>query len=125
MTITTDASLLGWGAHSRADLAQGQWTHSEQQQTINFLELRAICLGFLHFQSKVEGKHVLLLMDNMTAKAHVNRQGGTRSRRLMIEAQRLLGWVESHLLSVWAKHIAVTANVTADWLSRSQVDQAE
>ncbi|XP_013926580.1 PREDICTED: cyclin-dependent kinase 12-like [Thamnophis sirtalis] len=43
----------------------------------------------------------------------------------MKEAQLRLSWAEEHLLSIRAEHIAGTDNVTADWLSRSQVDHAE
>lgn len=68
-----------------------------RRNDINFLELRAIRLGLLHFHSAVEGKYVLILTDNITLKAHINRQGRTRSKRLMMEAQQLVSWAETHL----------------------------
>ncbi|XP_013928118.1 PREDICTED: DNA-dependent protein kinase catalytic subunit [Thamnophis sirtalis] len=34
VVVTTDASLLGWGAHSQGQLAQGQWSQREAAHTI-------------------------------------------------------------------------------------------
>lgn len=106
-------------------MAQGQWTQEEANRSINWLELRAIRLVLLSFQQYIADQHVLVLTDNITAKAHVNRQGGTRSRDLMLEASVLGTWAESNLLSIVAEHISGEANVRADWLSRAKVDQAE
>lgn len=73
----------------------------------------------------MEGHHILVLTDNIAAKAHVNRQGGMRSRALMFETEWLFNWVERHLKLLKADHILGTANVRADWLSREQIDPAE
>lgn len=101
-TITTDASLYGWGAHLDSQVAQGRWSPVEAHSNINFLELRAI----QHFHQAVGGCHVLILTDNIMVKAHVNRQGGTRSKHLMQEARHLGRWAELHVLSLKAEHIA-------------------
>ncbi|XP_039206630.1 uncharacterized protein LOC120311329 [Crotalus tigris] len=69
--LTTDASLFGWGAHLGTHLTQGQWSHSDLAQNINWLELRAIHLALLQFSSLVKGKHVLVRTDNVAAKAHL------------------------------------------------------
>lgn len=67
--LTTDASLVGWGAHLREDWVEGTWSREETSQSINWLELRAIRLVLQHFQSL---SHVLVCTDNTTAKAHIN-----------------------------------------------------
>lgn len=67
----------------------------------------------------------MILMDNVSAKVHMNREGGTRSRTLMFEAERLFDWVGHHLLSIGVDHISGTANVRANWLSQEQIDPAE
>lgn len=90
--------------------------HRELANDINWLELRAIRMALLHFQHLVEGHHIRILTDNVTAKAHINREGGTRSRSLMEESARLF---------TWAEHISGTTNLRADWLSRQMIDQAE
>lgn len=124
LVITTDASLYGWGAHLGPHIVQGQW--SQQEQDLNIvLELRAIYLALQSFFCRLRGRDVLILMDNISAKAHMNRQGGTYSRALMHEALRLGLWAETHLASLQVAHILGTANVHADALSRFLIDQAE
>lgn len=125
VTVTSDASLFGWGGHCDSRVAQGRWSRLELSRQINWLELRAARLVLQAFLPLVRGQHVLLLTDNTTTKAHINRQGGTRSRSLMLEAETLCHWAESHLLSLTADHIAGTDNVQADWLSRATVDPSE
>lgn len=43
----------------------------------------------------LEGLHVLVQTDNMTAKAFINRQGGSHSKQLMEEASLLFQWADS------------------------------
>lgn len=69
---------------------------------INVLELRAIRLALLHFSSQVFHLSVLVCMDNVSVKAYLNNQGGSRSIALQKEANRLLKWAESHLISIRA-----------------------
>lgn len=125
MVLTLDTSLHGWGAHLHDQVAQGQWSPSDRLHSINFLELKAIQLALCHFQTALEGRHILILMDNTSAKAHVNREGGTRSQSLMFEAELLLNWAERYTLSMKADHISGVANVRADWLSRETIDPVE
>ncbi|XP_034258760.1 uncharacterized protein LOC117655422 [Pantherophis guttatus] len=125
VSITTDASLFGWGAHLGSQLAQGQWSVQERGLHINILELRAIFRALRKFAPLLRGLDVLIRTDNVAAKAHINRQGGTRSKALMREASRLFRWAESHLASIHTSHISGSANVQADALSRSVVDQTE
>ncbi|XP_060541827.1 uncharacterized protein LOC132710188 [Pantherophis guttatus] len=123
--ITMDASLQGCEAHLKHHLTQGQWSTLERSLPINLLELRAIHLALLHFQNLITSCDVLVLTDNVTAKAHVNRLGGTHSRVLMDEALLLGLWAESHLKSLRADHISGEENSQADALSRHQLDNAE
>ncbi|XP_058037816.1 uncharacterized protein LOC131197588 [Ahaetulla prasina] len=106
-------------------MAQGLWSAQERKLNINLLELRAIHKALLHFHDLVKGQDILVLTDNTTAKAHINRWGGTHSRTLMTETLTLGHWAEFNLLSLRASHISGTANVRADALSRQQIDQAE
>lgn len=106
-------------------MAQGCWSPSELQYDINWLELWAIHLALKHFHSHVKGQHVLILTDNITVKAHVNREGGTHSKPLLDEAMALTSWVEKHRVSLLAQHISGSENIQVDWLSHSPIDQAE
>lgn len=65
------------------------------------------------------------MTDNIAVKAHVNRQGGTRSKALMEEVRLLCRWAEHNVSSIRAEHIAGVDNVRADWLSRASLDHAE
>ncbi|XP_032092319.1 LOW QUALITY PROTEIN: extracellular calcium-sensing receptor-like [Thamnophis elegans] len=124
-TLTTDASLFVWGAHLENQIAQGRWTSTDLRNNINWLELRAIHLALRHFKESVAGHHILVLTDNVAAKAHVNRQGGTHSKALRKEALRLGHWAERHLQSIRAEHISGMENQQADWLSKETVDNGE
>lgn len=97
----------------------------ESLLNINLLELRAVHLALSNFRSQLAGKDVLVLTDNTTAKAHINRLGGTRSRSLMAEALQLGLWAEEHLNSIKADHISGSANIQADGLSWNLVDHGE
>uniref|UniRef100_A0A2D4J0A8 ribonuclease H n=1 Tax=Micrurus lemniscatus lemniscatus TaxID=129467 RepID=A0A2D4J0A8_MICLE len=123
--ITTDASLYGWGAHCQHLSTQGRWSQAESTKSINWLELRAVTLALHFFASEIQGQNILILTDNVTTKAHINRQGGTHSITLMQEAHRLCQWSEKNLASIRAEHISGVDNVQADWLSRTTVDQGE
>ncbi|XP_070582571.1 uncharacterized protein [Erythrolamprus reginae] len=77
LTLTTDASLSGWGAHIGQQCAQGLWsTEDLNPVNINLLELRAVFLALQHFTLLVQNKHVLVLTDNVATKAYLNHQGG-------------------------------------------------
>ncbi|XP_061480325.1 uncharacterized protein LOC133383498 isoform X1 [Rhineura floridana] len=123
--VTTDASLIGWGAHCNSQYVQGVWPNAERSRSINWLELKAVHLALCHFQSLFPLHHVLIRTDNTCVKSHLNRQGGTRSRPLQDLASLIFVWAEQHLQSLKAEHLRGILNVTADWLSRQQVFPGE
>lgn len=125
LVVTTDASLSAWGAHFQSTVAQGRWSASERQWNINYLELWAVFIALRAFWPFFVSSHVLVLTDNVATKAHVNRQGGTRSRTLLLEAKKLGLWTEHHLVSLQVEHILGVSNVRVDWLSQQQIDHAE
>lgn len=120
-TLVTDASLSDWGALWNDEPVQGRWSESESRMPINLLELRAICLALQHWGPRLRGKHLLIRTDNVSAKAQVNKQGGSRSTALHKEAVALFNWVESCLASIRAEHIRGRDNLGVDLLSRLQV----
>ena len=82
VTLTTDASKLGWGAHVDSNATQSRWTTEESQLHINELELKAIEFTVRAFSSCIEGKHVNVESDNSTAETCINSMGGgTKSPR--------------------------------------------
>lgn len=86
----TDASLQGWGVTLHNSPAQGHWTLQEAQLPINVLKLRAIRLALLHFQDQILHLPVLICTDNISAKAYINNQDGSRSAALQREVTELL-----------------------------------
>lgn len=66
----------GMGTHCLHRVVQGKWTSLEARNSINWLELRAIKLALFTFQDLIKKQFVVVQTDNITAKAHINRQGG-------------------------------------------------
>ncbi|XP_069820999.1 uncharacterized protein [Dendropsophus ebraccatus] len=98
--VTTDASLRGWGGVWNDLTVQGTWSAKEACLPINILELRAIRLSLLHWQTQLHGLPVRVQTDNATAVAYVNHQGGTRSKAAMMEVALILSWAEETVLAL-------------------------
>lgn len=76
VTVITDTSLWGWGAHINVDCVGGPWPSTLRNKHINYLELLAIYLALMSFSHRLRGRTVQVLSDNSTAVAYLNRQGG-------------------------------------------------
>lgn len=76
LTLWTDASPYGWGAHLEDRNVLGKWTVIEQSSPINLLELSAVENALHHFRDYVKHRQVLLRTDNSTVVSYINRQGG-------------------------------------------------
>ena len=118
ITLTTDASLSGWGGHLLESRVSGTWTIVEARAHINLLELWAVEKALIWFESRVMGRNILVQSDNSTVVAYVNRQGGTRSRSLCVSALRLIAWCRDRGIILSAVHIPGVVNLLADDLSR-------
>ena len=66
IVITSDASLLGWGAECLVQPTQGRRSQTEMLQH-NVVELRAAELALKSFKDLWEGSRVRLRLDNTTA----------------------------------------------------------
>ena len=75
LVISTDASLLGWGASLGQKTAGGRWSNVEKEHHINYLELKAVLLGLQSLCSSVSNSHVKVLTDNSTAVAYIRNMG--------------------------------------------------
>lgn len=78
--IRTDACLLWWGGVWHRRGVNGTWKGALHTVHIHFLELTAVFLTVLHFQSVLRGKRVLVHTDNRVTFFYNNHQGGTRSQ---------------------------------------------
>lgn len=78
VSLCTDASLAGWGAHllPTFETAHGIWSPEESLLHINLLELLAVFRALLCWYEKLRGRAVMLLTDNTTVVAYVNIRAG-------------------------------------------------
>ena len=118
VVVTTDASLLGWGAVCLGRSARGVWRPPWKGSHINVLELQAVVLALREFLPWIRGKHVLVRSDSVTAIFYINHQGGTRSEGCLRVAESVLLLARDQLLSIRASHIPGVLNTAADLLSR-------
>lgn len=116
--VSSDASLVGWGAVHEGRGVHGHWKGHWLRQHINLLELQAVFLALQHFQPELRGRHVLIRTDSSVAAAYVNRQGGLGSLRLCRLAQQIWEWAYPRFSSLRAMHIPGWINLAADQLSR-------
>jgi hypothetical protein len=118
ITLTTDASLSGWGGFLEGHQVRGVWSPQEKLLHISHLELRAVRLALLALVHQIEGKSVRLLSDNTVAVAYIRNQGGTHSVSLYKEARDLLIWCSQHQVVLHPFYLPGHLNSVADILSR-------
>ena len=117
-TVFTDASEVGWGAHMGNLTASGNWPLTSPQPHINWLELEAVQNALAEFKDDIPQGQVLIRSDNQTVVALLNHQGGTHAPALSMRAEEIILWAHSQGWNLLAKHIAGSANIMADLLSR-------
>lgn len=120
VTLWTDASTQGWGAHLEDHQISGVWSTRERDCHINWLEMRAVQLALIHFESILLNKRVLLRCDNSTVVSYVNREGGTKSFQLCCLVWEIFNWCKIRKIVIRAAHIPGKKNVLADDLSRGR-----
>ena len=125
LTISTDASLMGWGAHSGSLQVAGTWSGPWLKRHINILELEAVRRALLHFQNLALSQRVLVRTDNTTVVAYINRQGGTHSIPLWTLTKTLLLWCQQRDITLKAVHLPGKLNTIADLLSRLSTSPTE
>ncbi len=124
-TLTTDASLTGWGAILEGRSGQGLWKDHHLSWHINHLEMLAVFLALKNFLADLRGHHVLVRSDNTSVVSYINHQGGVRSRPLCKLACQILLWSQGKLLSLRATYIPGVHNIGADILSRQGLRPGE
>ena len=118
ITIWTDASMFGWGAHMEDQQVSGVWNPQQSAQHINWLELKAVDLALHHFRHQIVGKSVLLRCDNSTVVSYIYKQGGTKSFQMCCLAWEVFQWSLQKGIVLKAAHIPGKRNILADHLSR-------
>lgn len=116
--IYSDASTTGWGAACGDQTASGQWSISEQEYHINYLELLAAFIALKIFAKNLRNCQVLLRLDNATAISYVNRMGGIQFPHLTHVSKQIWQWCETRSLFLFASYIKSKDNSVADAESR-------
>ena len=125
LVIDSDASLAGWGAACQDQRTGGPWSDQERQYHINCLELLAAFLALQTFAKGKEGISILLRLDNTTAVAYINNQGGTVSRDLLLLAKEVWMWALERNIHIKAQHLPGVLNSAADAESRTMKDRSD
>ena len=115
VTILTDASLPIWGAHCEGEMASGDWSHLPWIPHFNVLVSRAVLLCRRAFLLRTRGKSILLLTDNVSVAAYINRQGGTPSPQLCDLATQLWRWCRAHAFEPRATYLPGEESLVADF----------
>ena len=124
ITVTTDASLEGWGAHRGGVATGGRWRKEEADAHINALELRAVLLALQSLVPESD-KYILVYTDNTTTMAYIRKMGGTKSENCNRVAKEIWDWAERNRNWLTAAFIPGKLNVLADKHSRKFHDHLE
>ena len=125
LTIESDASTQGWGASHQSTSTGGPWSPLEKEWHINCLELLAATLALKTFVKHKTGISVLMKIDNTTAVAYINNQGGTVSKELISLTRDLWMWCLERNIHIQAQYLPGVLNQAADRESRSMKDRSD
>ena len=130
ITITTDASMEGWGRHDRLPwstmaLYSGIWSTSECRLHINVLELREVCLTLFFLEQEIVGQTVFIESDNTATVSYINKQGGVVSKTFNDKVCTMYEWAIPRSLKLRAVHQPGVKNKLADYLSQNCPDPTE
>ena len=123
-SITTDASLEGWGAVKSKFQINGRWNDIEKTFHINYLELLAIFYAIKAFCKKITDKHVQILSDNSSSVAHINNMGGIKSMQMNELTKSIWSFCIDRNIWISSAHIPGKSN-SADGPSRQFNDNIE
>ena len=126
ITISSDASLEGWGAACASQTAGGKWTQEEKEylQHINVMEIKAALLALQTFYRIHHPKSVLLKIDNTTTIAYICNKGGSKNQKMNEIAKELWTFATQRKVQISVEYIPSKQNWEADRESRT-TDTAE
>ena len=120
VSISTDASTKGWGAHWGESSLAGTWSPQDSRLHINCLEMKAVILTFKAWGSSLRGKVVALHCDNKAVVAYLMKEGGTKSPGLCHLTRILFSLLDKWAISLRPAYLRGIANIEADSLSRGK-----
>ena len=117
-TITTDASLNGWGAVCNNEKTGGLWSIAEKSNNINYLEMLAIFFGLKVFAINCTDCHIRIMTDNTTAVSVLTHMGTNHSQSCNPLCKLIWEWCIHRNIWISVAHIPGKLNVDADRESR-------
>ena len=101
-------------------MAQGSWDQeTSENYSINWLELKTVHLGLVHFLDLLKNKSVMIRSDNLATVYNLTKQGGTHSPDLCYLAWEILRFCRDHHITIRVQHLTGERNVITDQLSRA------
>ena len=121
MTVQTDPSTKGWGAHCNGISTGGKWSKKEQQHHINVLELMAVKFAVLTFTKNLSNLSIHIQMDDKVALSYLLKMGGGGgySLELLKINKSIWHYLLSHGIIISAEYLPSKLNVRANWESRN------
>ena len=116
--VQTDASKAGWGVVFKDQSWAGKWTSHQQKRHINYLELWTVAKAVDLLAPRWQNQVVRCWIDNSTAVAYLNKQGGTRSLALTNLTRQIYSRADQFNVTLLPQHLAGDLNVLADLASR-------
>ena len=119
MIVFTDASNIGWGGVIKGQARAGDnWTPTEANNHINYLELLAILYSLQAFKENIKNAHVKVMCDNTTAVSCINHMGTSHSDLCNTLTKAIWEWCAKYNIWLTAAHIPGVDNESADYESR-------
>jgi hypothetical protein len=122
ISVNTDASLTGYGAHSKELTISGVWdSYTEQTEHINVLEMMAVLVFLKTAASKklyAKGSQFHLRVDNMTALSYIRKGYGSISHLATLAREIWSILIEQEWSIPKVSYIPSERNQIADQLSR-------
>ncbi len=121
LNLVTDASKIGYGGVFGSHWIQGRWPEDWQSMNIAVQEIFPIFLILAIFGKKMANHHVILLCDNEAVTEVINNQT-SKCKFLMTIVRKMITIFLCNNIKFRAQHIAGKTNLTADALSRFQIE---
>ena len=122
LVLHIDTSKTDWSAVHDDSHTGSQWTHTESEAHINYLELMAAYFGLKRFIKKGSSVHIRLMTDNTTAVCTLNNTGTGRSYLCNSFIKKIWAWEIKR--EIWLElnsvYIPGKLNEEADALSREK-----
>ena len=120
VSLSTDASDLGWSYVLAGHCSSGRWSPGEQTLHINLKEFLALSFALRQNPQAIQGKTVFWEVDNTTALAYIRNEGGTKNWQLCQQAISLLKWCFLLRVKLVPKYVPSSENIVDDRASRFQ-----